>query len=529
VHTETVFVLLFGVATTVAIAARRLRVPYTVALVVAGLTLGYLHAFEVPHLTKQLLFTVFLPGLLFEAAFHVEFDEFWRNRMATIALAVPGVVATIAVIALILAPLVGELDLATAFTWQHALVFGALIAATDPIAVVGLFKTMGAPRRLRLLIEGESLLNDGTSIVFFTLLLGVISGGAVSGRALALEFIGIVGGGLLIGGVMGIAIAQVMKRIDDPMVEITLTTIAAYGTFVAAEHLEYSGVIATVTAGMLCGNYAARVGMSPSTRVAVESFWEYVAFALNSLVFLLIGFEVGVTDLLASWQPICAAYLAVTIGRGAVIVAVSALLGRTRERLPPTWSAVLAWGGLRGALSMVLALGLPPSFPHRDLLVTMTFGVVVLSLLIQGLTMAPLLRRLGVVARREARADYERSRGRLQAANAALGELEHMTRTRAADDAALAAVRETYRAQVDALESHLRELHLERDELREEERQWVRRHLLTVEKEKVLEAFHQGVLGQDAYEHLLADIDARLLALESGEDDADGGQAARDA
>lgn len=518
-HNETVFVLLFIVATTVAIAARRLRVPYTVALVVAGLTLGPLHAFEVPHLTKELLFTVFLPGLLFEAAFHVEFDQFWRNRMATIALAVPGVIATVAVTALILAPVAARLELASDFHWVHALVFGALIAATDPIAVVGLFKSLGAPRRLRLLVEGESLLNDGTSIVFFTLLLGVVAGGAVSAGGLAGEFGTIVGGGLLIGGAVGLVVAQVIKRIDDPMIEITLTTIAAYGAFVAAEHLHYSGVIATVTAGMLCGNYATRIGMSPSTRVAVESFWEYVAFALNSLVFLLIGFEVRLATLLASWQPIVAAYLAVTIARAAVVVAVSALLGRTRERLPASWSAVLVWGGLRGALSMVLALSLPPAFPHRELLVTMTFGVVVLSLLIQGLTMAPLLRRLGLVTSGAARADYEFSRGRLQAATAALGELEQMARTRFAGDGALEAVRAAYRERVESLEAHLREVDVEEESLRADERRWVRRHLLLVEKEQVLEVFHQGILGQDVYERLLADIDARLLALESGEGD----------
>jgi len=154
------------------------------------------------------------------------------------------------------------------------------------------------------------------------------------------------------------------------MIEITLTTIAAYGSFLAAEHFHYSGVIATVTAGMLCGNYGARVGMSPSTRIAVETFWEYVAFALNSIVFLLIGLEVHFQALLDSWQVILVAYLVVTGGRALIIFFASSLLRRTRERIPWAWSVILTWGGL----PMVLVLSLAKDFPHRDLLVSMTFG-----------------------------------------------------------------------------------------------------------------------------------------------------------
>jgi CPA1 family monovalent cation:H+ antiporter len=518
-QSETVFVLLFIVATTVAIAARRMRIPYTVALVLAGLALGSLHAFEPPHLTKDLLFAVFLPGLLFEAAFHIEATDFWRNRLATVSLAVPGVVAAIAVTTVILTPVVGQLHFVGGFTWHYALVFGALIAATDPIAVVGLFKSMGAPKRLRLLVEGESLLNDGTSIVFFTLILGFVGGNSVSVRGLAVDFVSVVGMGALIGIAVGLAVAQVIKRIDDPMVEITLTTIAAYGAFVAAEHLHYSGVIATVAAGMLCGNYAARVGMSPSTRVAVETFWEYVAFALNSLVFLLIGFEVHVRALLESWQAILVAYGVVMVARSVVIATVSALLGTTRERIAPRWSAVLTWGGLRGGLSMVLALGLPASFPHRDLLITMTFGVVVLSILIQGMTMAPLLRWLGIVSGHEARAAYEFHRGSLQAASAALSELESMERHRYTDPDALAEVRADYEERVNDAQAKLHDLHLEREELQSEELHWVRRHLLLVEREQAISGFHEGVLSQDTYERLLSDIDARLLRLESGEEE----------
>ena len=516
VHAETVFILLFVVATTVAIAARRWRIPYTVALVLAGLLLGSLHVLDPPHLTKRLLFAIFLPGLLFEAAYHTSWKQFWSNRTAIFSLAVPGVVAAIALTTVILAPLGEALRFGGGFDWRLALVFGAIIAATDPIAVVALFKSLGAPKRLGTLVEGESLLNDGTSIVFFTLILGFIAGETVSARALAGDFVRVVGLGALIGAAVGMAVSQVIRRLDDPMIEITLTTIAAYGAFVTAEQFHDSGVIATVVAGMICGNYAARTGMSPSTRVAVETFWEYVAFALNSIVFLLIGFEVKVGALLASWLPIVAAFLVVTFGRAIVIAVASGLLGLTRDRLPRSWSVVMAWGGLRGGLSMVLALSLPADFPQRDLLVTITFGVVIMSILGQGLTMAPLLRWLGVVRPRESRARYEQTRGALLVANAGLNEVESMTRARHAPQEVLAALHEEYEARIERAEAGIQALHLEEGALREEEMLRARRHLLVVEKDRVLQAFHQGTLSQDVYEKLLADIDARLLALEDG-------------
>lgn len=516
-ETVTILILLFIVATAVAIAVQRLAVPYTVALVFTGLVLGLLHAFEAPHLTKALLFNVFLPGLLFEAAFHIEFKQFWRNRFTINSLALPGVVAAIALTALILTPVANTLHFVQDFTWKHALVFGAIISATDPIAVVAVFKSLGVPKRLSVLLEGESLLNDGVAIVFFTLSVALVTGRVVTGGGLVFDFLKIVGIGALIGAGVGLAVSQVIKQVDDPMIEITLTTIAAYGSFLAAEHFHYSGVIATVSAGMLCGNYGARVGMSPSTRMAVEAFWEYVAFALNSIVFLLIGFEVQFQALLASWQAILVAYLVVTGGRALIIFGASSVLRRTRERIPWAWSVVLTWGGLRGGLPMVLVLSLPKDFPHRDLLVSMTFGVVLLSILVHGLSMSPLLRWLGIVSGHQEHAEYELTRGKLQAAQAALEEIDRMSRAHFTNPEVLVSLRREYEQKVERDNAALDEFRVERLQLHAEEVQWARRHLLLVEKGVVIDAFHHGVLSQTVQEKLLADIDAQLLRLESGE------------
>jgi CPA1 family monovalent cation:H+ antiporter len=393
---EETLIILFVIATGVAILAQRARVPYTVALVLAGVGIGALHVIEPPHLTKELLFAFILPGLLFEAAFHLDFREFWRSWRAIVALAAPGVVVAIGLTGVISALAIRAARLDPGFTIVVGLVFGGLIAATDPIAVVALFRSMRAPARLTTLLEGESLLNDGTSIVFLTLILAYVAGTATGAGEIAYRLFSMVFGGVVTGVVVGFGVSRVMVRLDDPMIEITITVIAAYGSFVLGEQLHTSGVLATVTAGMVCGNYGTRVAMSETTRVAVHAFWEYASFALNSVVFLLVGFTVPLASLIASWPEIVIAYVAALGGRAGVVAVVTLLFGRSETRIPASWSVVLTWGGLRGALSVVLALGLAPDLPYRALLQAMTLGVVLLSLTVQGLSMGWVLRRAGL-------------------------------------------------------------------------------------------------------------------------------------
>ncbi|MCA9518050.1 MAG: Na+/H+ antiporter [Myxococcales bacterium] len=519
-HLDVVFVMLFAVATAVALLARWARVPYTVALVVAGLLLGATEAFEAVPLTKELLYALILPGLLFDAAFHLELRRFRENALLINALAVPGIAATVGLTAVILVPVAGALDFEQGFTLVHGLVFAAIIGATDPIAVVGLFKSLGAPQRLRVIVEGESLLNDGTSIVTFTLILAFATGQATSTGGAVLDFVKVVGMGIVVGAAIGFVVTTVIQRVDDAMIEITLTTIAAYGSFVAAEHFEFSGVIATVTAGMLCGNYAVRTGMTPTTRVAVESFWEYIAFALNSIVFLLIGFEVRISALLEAWQAIVVAYVAVLAARAVIVFGVTLLVRPTRGRIPWSWAGVLVWAGLRGALSMVLVLGLGPDFPHRDFLVTITFGVVLLSILVQGVTMAPILRWLGLVRREAAIETYERERGASLSARAALREIHQLAAEGSLHGEAIETLRGEYEERLAAADEALAELRAEAAALGDEELRTARRRLLLVEKARVLDAERSGVIGTAAREELVESIDMRLVALEEEVDDA---------
>lgn len=511
---ELVFVLLFAIATAVALLARRLNVPYTAALVVAGLVLGAFDWVDAPHLTKDLLFAVFLPGLLFEAAFHIDFKKFWANKLTVSSLAIPGVVVAISVTALMLTPIVQGLDLEHDFRLIDGFVFGGIVAATDPIAVVALFKSLGTPKRLGVLVEGESLLNDGTAVVLFGVIFSIAMGADVTIASASLDFVKTCGLGILIGAGLGWGGSKIIQLVDDPMIEITVTTVAAWGSFALAEEIHVSGVLATVTAGLLCGNYGARTGMSPSTKIAAATFWAYIAFALNSIVFLLIGFEVEFGEMISAWKTILIAWFVATAARAVVIGLVSTGLRRTRERLPNWWATVMCWGGIRGGVSMVLVLALPAEFPHRQFLINVVFGVVVVSILVQGMTMGPLLRKLGIISKRAQRVQYEAARADALAARAALDEIQDLRRRRHIEANVADDLEARYEARIRDADKHVKMLHLEDAILDIEERRRLERHLILIEKERVMKAVHEGLCSDEAASSLLADLDARMIHIE---------------
>ena len=500
------FVLLSLIAAIVSLVARRLRVPYTVALVVAGLAVGSTHLLTVPTLTRDVMFGLVLPALLFEAAFDLDIEEVRRDGVTLAALAVPGVVVAIVATALALSPLLSAFGVPDAATPTRgaAIVFAALMSATDPVAVVALFRALAAPRRLQVIIEGESLFNDGTAIIFFTL--AVASAGAGFSASIVADFFYIVGAAILVGGAVGAVSAAMIRRLNEPTLEVLLTTIAAYGSFAAAEAVGASGVIATVTAGLMSGSRAGRGAMSAAARIATATFWEYLAFAFNSLVFLSIGFMVQIPTLIASWRAILGAYLVVSVARVLATTGIAALLP-AHLRLPRRWTAILSWGGLRGALSMVLALSIPETFPQRDLLVTMTFGVVVLSILIQGITVGPALRWLGLTRPESAHFGYVDTQRALLSAHSSLEDVERTGNVVAVDDSMHRALSVEYDESLDRAE---RELAVLAGQLGSGDgsTRAIRRLLVNAERERVTAAFLSGAIDAEQRDRRLAELQA---------------------
>jgi monovalent cation:H+ antiporter, CPA1 family len=299
-------------------------------------------------------------------------------------------------LALLVATLVTELVVyyAVGMSLIVALLFGSMVSATDPISVLSIFKDVQVDERLSVLVEGESLLNDGTAVALFQILLAAAVAGGISLVSGAEEFFLSVVGGALLGLALGYFVSKLTKRIDDAQIEITLTTILAYGAFLLARDLHLSGVIATVAAGLVIGNLATKTGMSARTLTALRSFWEYAAFIINSLVFLLIGLEVRLGGLLRAWKPILIAVAAIFLGRILSVYTIVPLSNLFSTPISFVWQHVLVWGGLRGALSLALALSLDSAFPYRDEILNLTFGVVIFSILVQGLSIKPLLRKL---------------------------------------------------------------------------------------------------------------------------------------
>jgi len=384
-------------ASAIAIFARRLRFPYTVALVLGGVALGLL---RIPllsliqpgqrpdWLTPDVILILFLPALIFEASVRFDCRVLLRSIAPLLLLATLGVVVAATVTGYLVAWMAGVPVLI-------ALLFGAIISATDPISVLAIFRTQNVNHRLSLILEAESLMNDGTAVVLFQVILAAIASSTLGIARGAGQFLLAVAGGAAVGFACGYTGSKVTSRIDDPQIEIMLSAIVAYGSYLLANSFHLSGVIATGAAGLVMGTFGMR-GMSARTRVALESFWDFFAFIINSLVFLLIGLEVQFPTLLHEWRTVLFGIFAALAGRVVAVYGLVPISNLFSEKIPFRWQHIFVWGGLRGALALALALSLDRSFPYRSDILALTFGVVIFSILVQGLTIKPVLRLLNI-------------------------------------------------------------------------------------------------------------------------------------
>ena len=511
----TIVMLLVGLlfaASVISLVAARVRFPYTVILVIFGFGVRTIFAdwdgfqFLQSEISTDVVFFIFLPTLLFESSFNLDSKVLFRNIVPVLTLAIPAFLLSTAIVGYLGSWALG-IPLVT------ALLFGALISATDPVAVVALFKELGAPKRLMVLVEGESLFNDATAIVLFNVLLLLAAGGAaatLSVPAAVIEFLRVFTGGIAVGAVLAFTFAQILSFVrDDELVEITLTTIVAYMSFIVAEHyLHVSGVMATATAGMILGGWG-RTKISPKVGHFMHSFWEYLSFIANSLIFLLVGLALS-PELIREFIVALVLAIPIVYFARAVSIAVAVPMVNATNMIEPIdrrYQAVMYWGGLRGALALALALSLPPDFAARELILVSAMGVVMATLLVNALTIGTLLRLLGL---------DQLSPAEMLARFESLLVLKRETRNRVAKFAEEKAIAPTIvqRIQQDYLSGEAR-LEAEREscladggELSELDRmQVLASQALGAEKKHYWEEFYEGNLTETAYKQLAQDVD----------------------
>ena len=445
------FVAILVIACGMALLAKRLKVPYTVLLVVAGLAVSLLldgapwlrEHLEKIKLKPELLLQVFLPILLFEAAFHVDLKSFLNNRRAILFLAIPGVIIGMLLTTAVFVPVAKLIQ--DNMVWQVGLVTAAMLAATDPISVVALFKEFTVSKRLGIIVEGESLINDGIAVVLFGVVVKITADSLgltiptlhdPGENVQALHVIGVflreVFLGTALGVAVGLAMSYLTSKVNDHLIEVALTAIAAYGSNVVAMQLHASPVIAVVVCGMMVGNVGAKHGMSPTTREAVFSFWEFAAFMANSFVFILIGLEIRLSELWADAGLIVAFFVIMILVRSVTVFGVHSLVRREDLKLKKAWLPVITWSGVRGSLSMVMAMMLVASESEgettRKLILNLVFGVVLLSILLQGTTIEWLMKRVGLIVETREEIEYEMALARRQAICCLVDNLEDADR-----------------------------------------------------------------------------------------------------
>lgn len=423
---------LLAAVTVLKLLADRLRVPYPILFVVGGSLLGFLPGLPEVHLDPELVLTLFLPPLLYIAAYFTSVREF-RSRLRSITLLSVGLVlATTAVVAAVAHALVAGMP------WGVAFALGAIVSPTDPLAATEIMRRLGAPRGVVNIVEGESLVNDAIALVVYRVAVGAVVGGSFSLAGASLEFVLSAAGGVAVGLAVGWLVSAIRRRIEDAPVEITVSLATGYAAFLPAEQLHVSGVLAAVTAGMYVG-WRGHQFTAATTRIQSQAVWETVSFVLNAVLFVLLGLQLP--QILGGTES----YSASTLAVGALLVSVTVigtrlvwnatvpyaayaleLPGRSYARTSFQERLVISWSGLRGAVSLAAALALPEDFPLRGLIVFLTWAVIMATLVLQGLTLPSLIRALGVG---DADAEeHEEIRARLKAAQAALGRLEELER-----------------------------------------------------------------------------------------------------
>lgn len=505
-----ILIILLLVATGVALLSRRLRVPYVTGLVLAGLAITELLPRRIG-LDSSLIFNLFMPVLLFEAAINTDISRL-RSTIGPIGLlAGPGVVIASGVTAVLL-------KFGLGLAWIPALLVGVILAITDTVSVIAVFNEVPVPSRLSTIVEGESLFNDGAALVLFNLILQVQATGSLTFLEGLQNLFVVIVGGTLVGLALGYLSSALFTQSDDPLSSILLTVAVALGAFQIGQFLQVSGVVAVVVAGLIVGNIGLSQSVSASSRVTLLSFWEYAGFGVNTFIFLLIGLEI---DLLTLWRTLPAVLLAILAYQVGRVLSVYPLLAVVRwfdRPVPLRWQHVLFLGNIKGSLSMALALSLPTALAGRGELIALVFGTVLLSLIGQGVSLPWLVKQLQISHLSASDQQIEDLQAQLMAAKAAQDELDSLLKAGVLPKSVYEEMRSSYQVRVARSEKALRDFYNRRpDQLITGDRtklDAIRRRLLLAEKGAIVEGVRKRILSEEVARERLQAINEQLLALE---------------
>ena len=467
------------------------HIPYTLLLVIVGLGLALVDV-RLVNLSPELILSIFLPPLLFEAAWNLKWSGLKENLVPISLFAIFGVMISVVGVAFGINQLVGV-------SLPTALLVGATLSATDPVSVIALFRELGAPKRLTTLMEGESLFNDGVAVVAFSLLVGIPLGIEQFNLQVSIvRFFVFVGIGLGVGGLIGFGISYLTQRFDLPLVEQSLTLVSAYGAYIITEEFGGSGVIGVVTCGLILGNFGSRIGMNPRTRVIVTEFWEFLAFFVNSIVFLLIGDQIRFASLAENLDSIAVTIAAVIVTRAIAIYSLGSLSNwLVKSEIDWREQTVLWWGGLRGSVSIALALSLPTALKGREEIIATVFGVVLFTLLVQGLTTKTLLERLNLLGNEPLRQKYTEAIARRAALLRVLDRLKQVDKRPEIEPEFYRYQTALVKGQLDSLQAEINQLKREYPQMQEYAIEQLRDELLAIEADTYAEFVRAGQLNNE--------------------------------
>lgn len=506
----TILIILLLVATVVALVTQQLRIPYVTGLVLAGLPITNVLSRHIG-LEPSLVLNLFLPILIFEAAINTDISRLRSTFKPIALLAGPGSVFS----SLIIGTLV---KFGIGLDWIPALLIGVILANTDTVSMIAVFKEIRVPSRLSTIVEGETLFNDAAALISFNLLLVIYTTGYLSPVQGIKELVVVALGGSIVGGILGYLSLPIFTRLQDPLSSLLLTVALALGTFQIGQSLGVSGAVAVVIAGLVFGNLGLSKGASASKRITLLSFWEYAGFSVNTFIFLLIGIEINP---LALWKILPSILLVVAAYQLGRILSVYLLLAVIRwidRPVPILWQHVLVLGNIKGSLSMALAVAIPFAVTGRDFIIQLVFGAVLFSLVIQGLALPWLIKRLKISQVSEVVREIGQLQIQLIAAKAAQDELDSLLKSGVLPKSVYEELRAAYQARVAHSERVLRDAYNQRrlqgvgqDQSRLDA---IHRRLLLAEKGAVSNALRKRIVPEDIAQSYFKDLDEKLLRLD---------------